>query len=77
MVGRAPTTLVAWGSHGEEHLDVALVERPQKNTGVFDRIYNSAPFCPNSGGNLVFVDGPHPFFTQDPNGPVCEVLTAP
>ena len=38
---------------------------------------NAGAFQVDGGGNLVFIDGPHPFFTEEPNVPVCEVLTAP
>jgi hypothetical protein len=38
---------------------------------------NAGPLAFHSNGNVYFVNGPHPFFDQDPNVPICNVLTGP
>ncbi|MGE5208965.1 MAG: hypothetical protein ACM3KL_06505 [Alphaproteobacteria bacterium] len=38
---------------------------------------NAGTLAFDSNGNVYFVNGPHPFFDQDPNVPVCDVLTGP
>ena len=38
---------------------------------------NAGTLAISSDGNVYFVNGPHPFFEQDPNELVCDVLTDP
>ena len=38
---------------------------------------NAGTLAFDSNGNVYFVNGPHPFFDQDPNVPICDVLTGP
>ena len=38
---------------------------------------NAGTLAFDSNGNLFFINGPHPFFDQDPNVPICNVLTGP
>jgi len=38
---------------------------------------NAGTLAFDSNGNVYFVNGPHPFFDQDPNVAVCNVLTGP
>jgi hypothetical protein len=38
---------------------------------------NAGTLAFDSNGNVYFVNGPHPFFDQDPNVPICNVLTGP
>jgi hypothetical protein len=38
---------------------------------------NAGTLAFDSNGNVYFINGPHPFFDQDPNVPICNVLTGP
>jgi hypothetical protein len=38
---------------------------------------NAGTLAFDSNGSVYFVNGPHPFFDQDPNVPICNVLTGP
>jgi hypothetical protein len=69
---RSNTVVIDLQSQSETHhgLDLML----HSTAGPIQ--VNAGAFQFDGNGNLAFVNGPHPFFTEDPNGPVCAVLTA-